>query len=65
MTKEAIHLSETKALEAGLLALLARERTGAEIVIERDGRPTVVLRPVEPHPGRLLSEPIALARAHG
>jgi hypothetical protein len=32
MTKEAIHMSETEALAAGLLTLFARVRAGAEIV---------------------------------
>ena len=39
-------------------------RAGAEIIIENDARPVAVLRSAEPHPGRLLSESIALAEAH-
>lgn len=35
------------------------------MVIENDARPLAVLRSAEPHPGRLLSESIALAEAHG
>jgi hypothetical protein len=43
---------------------MARVRAGAEIVIEKEASPAVVLRvAVEPR-GRLLSESIALAEAH-
>jgi antitoxin (DNA-binding transcriptional repressor) of toxin-antitoxin stability system len=43
---------------------LAHVRAGAEVVIENNARPVAVLRSAEPHPGRLLSESIALAEAH-
>jgi hypothetical protein len=58
-----IHISEAEAARdfAGLMALV---RAGAEIVIEKEASPAVVLRvAVEPR-GRLLSESIALAEAH-
>ena len=64
MAKEVIHISEADAAR-DFAAVLARVRAGAEIVI--DGREPVVVavRPSKPQPGRLLSESIALAEAHG
>lgn len=64
MAKEVIHISEAEAA-SDFASLLDRVRKGAEIVIETDARPVAVLRSAEPHPGRLLSESIALAEAHG
>ena len=64
MAKNIIHISEAEAA-SDFAAVLARVRAGAEIVIEDDARPVAVLRSAEPHPGRLLSESIALAEAHG
>ena len=66
MAKHIIHISEAEAA-SDFAAVLARARAGAEIVIE--GRePIVVIRagevPAEPVRGRLLSECIALAKAH-
>jgi hypothetical protein len=58
-----IHISEAEAAR-DFAGLMARVRAGAEIVIEKDASPAVVLRvAVEPR-GRLLSESIALAEAH-
>jgi antitoxin (DNA-binding transcriptional repressor) of toxin-antitoxin stability system len=66
MAKEVIHISEAEAATTNVATLLAHVRAGAEVVIENDARPVAVLRSVEPyHPGRLLSESIALAEAHG
>ena len=65
MAKDVIHLSEAEATATNVATLLAHVRAGAEVVIENDARPVAVLRSVEPHPGRLLSESIALAEAHG
>lgn len=64
MAKEVIHISEAEAA-SDFASLLDRVRKGAEVVIETDARPVAVLRSAEPHPGRLLSESIALAEAHG
>ena len=64
MAKEVIHISEAEAITTTVAALLAHVRAGAEVVIEKDARPLAVLRSAEPHPGRLLSESIALAEAH-
>ncbi len=66
MAKNVIHISEAEAA-SDFAAVLARVRAGAEIVIE--GRePIVVMRAeevrAEPVRGRLLSECIALAKAH-
>jgi hypothetical protein len=66
MEKHVIHISEAEAA-SDFAAVLARVRAGAEIVIE--GRePIVVVRAGEvraaPVRGRLLSESIALAKAH-
>lgn len=65
MTKGVIHISEAEAATTNVAKLLAHVREGAEVIIENDARPVAVLRSAEPHPGRLLSESIALAEAHG
>jgi len=65
MAKNVVHISEKEAAATDLATLLAHVRAGAEVVIESDSRPVAVLRSAEPHPGRLLSESIALAEAHG
>lgn len=63
MDMATIHISEAEAAR-DFAGLMARVRAGAEIVIEKDASPAVVLRvAVEPR-GRLLSESIALAEAH-
>jgi antitoxin (DNA-binding transcriptional repressor) of toxin-antitoxin stability system len=64
MAKDVIHISDAEAASE-FASLLDRVRKGAEIVIEHDARPVAVLRSAEPHPGRLLSESISLAEAHG
>lgn len=65
MAKDVIHISEADAATTNVATLLAHVRAGAEVVIENGARPVAVLRSAEPHPGRLLSESIALAEAHG
>ena len=45
-------------------SLMARVRSGAEVVIEDNARPVAVMRPAEPNVG-LLSESLRLAREHG
>src|SRR5271166_7061009 len=69
MAKNIIHISEAEAA-SNFADVLARVRAGAEIVIEGQesgGQEPVVVavRPSKPQPGRLLSESIALAEAHG
>ena len=61
MAKRVIHVSDLEAAN-DFKALLARVRTGTEIVIEQDARPVAVLHAVEPQP-RSISECIALAKA--
>jgi prevent-host-death family protein len=63
MAKDVIHISEAEAT-SDFASLMARVREGTEVIIENDARPVAVLRSAEPHPGRLLSESIALAEAH-
>lgn len=65
MAKRVIHISEKEAAATGVETLLAHVHEGAEVVIENGSRPVAVLRPAEPPVGRLLSESIALAEAHG
>src|SRR5258707_613950 len=64
MAKDVIHISEAEAATTNVATLLAHVRAGAEVVIENDSRPGAVRRSAEPHPGRLLSEPIPRAEAH-
>jgi len=64
MAKNVIHVSEEEAA-SDFASLLARVRAGAEVVIESETRPVAVVRAAENSPGRLLSESIALAKAHG
>jgi antitoxin (DNA-binding transcriptional repressor) of toxin-antitoxin stability system len=63
MAKDVIHISEAEAA-SDFAALMARVRAGAEVVIEHNDRPVAVVRPAESPRGRLLSESIALAKAH-
>ena len=65
MAKNVIHISEKDAATTNVATLLEHLRAGAEVIIEENARPVAVIRPAEPHPGRLLSESIALAEAHG
>jgi antitoxin (DNA-binding transcriptional repressor) of toxin-antitoxin stability system len=58
------HISEADAFR-DFAGLLARVRAGAEVVIEDDGSPAVVLRLAMERPLRRLSESLRLAREHG
>ena len=64
MAKEVIHISEAEAT-SDFPSVLARVRSGAEVVIEDNFQPVAVVSPAMLRPGRLLSESIALAEAHG
>ncbi|MGH9406898.1 MAG: hypothetical protein ACRD3D_13835 [Terriglobia bacterium] len=64
MAQLVIHISEEEAA-SDFTAFLARVRAGAEVVIERGALPVAVLKPIPAHRGRLLSESMALAEAHG
>jgi antitoxin (DNA-binding transcriptional repressor) of toxin-antitoxin stability system len=63
MAKNVIDVSEAEAA-SDFATLLNRVTAGAEVVIERDSRPVAVVRSAEPPRGCLLSESIALAKAH-
>jgi antitoxin (DNA-binding transcriptional repressor) of toxin-antitoxin stability system len=65
MANNVIRISEAEAATINVAKLLAHVRSGAEVVIENGARPVAVLRSAEPQRGRLLSESIALAEAHG
>jgi hypothetical protein len=60
MAKEVIHISEADAASTNVETLLAHFRAGAEVVIENGAQAIAVLRPAQSHPGRLLSESIAI-----
>ena len=64
MADHVIHISEEEAAR-NFADVLARVRAGAEIVIDGHEPVVVSVRPRKPEPGRLLSESIALAEAHG
>jgi len=64
MAKNVIHISEKEAATTNVATLLEHVRAGAEVVIESDAKPIAVVRAPESVPGRLLSESIALAKAH-
>lgn len=66
MAKDVIHISKAEAA-SNFAALVDRVSEGAEVIIESDSRPVAVLRApeVQPGPGRLLSESIALLKARG
>jgi antitoxin (DNA-binding transcriptional repressor) of toxin-antitoxin stability system len=63
MEREVVHLSKAKAIR-NIAAILERVERGAEVFVEKDRRPTIVIQPA-PRPGRLLSECIALAESRG
>ncbi len=65
MAKRVVHISEEEAAATSVATLLAHVRAGAEVIIEDGARPVAVLRSADPHPGRLLSESLRLAREHG
>jgi len=64
MADHVIHISEEEAAR-NFADVLARVRAGAEIVIDGHEPVVVSTRPSKREPGRLLSESIALAEAHG
>jgi antitoxin (DNA-binding transcriptional repressor) of toxin-antitoxin stability system len=58
-----IRISEAEAVR-DFAGLLARVREGAEVVIEKEASPAVLVRVAAEPRGRLLSESIALAKKH-
>jgi antitoxin (DNA-binding transcriptional repressor) of toxin-antitoxin stability system len=63
MGEDIIHISKAEAA-SDFASLMARVRSGAEIVVEDNSCPVAVLRPAECHV-RLLSDSLRLAREHG
>jgi antitoxin (DNA-binding transcriptional repressor) of toxin-antitoxin stability system len=63
MSKPAIRVSEAEAAN-DFRSLLARVRSGAEVVIERNAEAVALLRPAAPNI-RLLSEALRLAKERG
>lgn len=63
MAKNVIHVSEAEAAN-DFASLMARVRSGAEVVIEDNARPIAVVRPVAEPSVRMLSESLRLAREH-
>jgi len=63
MTK-VIHISEAEAA-SDFASLMARVRSGTEVVIEDNARPVAIVRPVAEPSVRRLSESLRLARENG
>ena len=63
VAKSVVHISKAEAA-SDFASLIARVRSGAEVVIEDNARPVAVMRPAEPYV-RPLSESLRLAREHG
>jgi hypothetical protein len=59
-----IHIPEAEAAK-NFEAVMAHVDRGSEVVIERGAHPIAIVRPPARHPGRLLSESIALAQELG
>ncbi len=59
-----IHTSEAEAAR-DFAGLMARVRAGAEVVIDNDASPSVVLRVAVERPVRRLSESLRMAKEHG
>ena len=63
MEPEVVHLSSAETIR-DIARILERVERGAKVIVENDRRPVAIIHPAE-RPGRLLSECIALAEAHG
>jgi antitoxin (DNA-binding transcriptional repressor) of toxin-antitoxin stability system len=59
-----VHMTEAEAA-LDFHAVLARVREGVEVVVEQDHRAVAVIRALARAAGRVISECIALAEAHG
>jgi antitoxin (DNA-binding transcriptional repressor) of toxin-antitoxin stability system len=64
MADHVLHISEEEAAR-NFADVLARVRSGAEVVIDGHEPVVISMRTVKREPGRLLSESIALAETHG
>ena len=60
---EQVRMTEAE-VTSNFAAVLEKLKQGDEVVVEQDHRPVAVIKPAR-GPGRLLSECIALAEAHG
>jgi hypothetical protein len=58
-----VHMTEAE-LARDVQAVLAKLREGDEVIVEQDHRAVAVIKAPRPGPDRLLSECIALAKAH-
>lgn len=63
MGKQTVHISDAEAAN-NFSKVLARVRSGVEIVIDQDAQAVAIISPVETHL-RLLSESLRLAKNHG
>lgn len=63
MEREVVHLSRSEAIR-DIAAILERVEHGVAVIVEGDERPLAIIQPAS-GTGRLLSECIALAEAHG
>jgi antitoxin (DNA-binding transcriptional repressor) of toxin-antitoxin stability system len=63
MEREVVHLTPAEAIR-DIATILERVEQGVEVMVERDQHPVVVIQPAS-RSGRMLSECIALAEAHG
>ena len=63
MGKNIIHISDSEAAK-NFTSLLERVNEGAEVVIEHNDLPVAIVSPANARSGRLISESIALAKAH-
>jgi antitoxin (DNA-binding transcriptional repressor) of toxin-antitoxin stability system len=62
MEHDVVHVSSAEAIR-DIAAILERVERGAEVIVEKGERAVALIQPA-PRPGRLLSECIALAKAH-
>ena len=62
MEREVVHVSPAEVIR-DIAAILDRVEHGAEVIVEKDDHPVVLIQPA-PRPGRLLSECIALAEKY-
>jgi antitoxin (DNA-binding transcriptional repressor) of toxin-antitoxin stability system len=62
MEREVVHVSQAEAIR-DIAAILERVEHGAEVIVEKDDHPVVLIQPA-PRSGRLLSECIALAEKY-
>jgi antitoxin (DNA-binding transcriptional repressor) of toxin-antitoxin stability system len=62
MEREVVHVSPAEVIR-DIAAILDRVERGAEVIVEKDDHPVVLIQPAI-RPGRLLSECIAMAERY-